>query len=827
MEKDTSLADKESSHSSVNEKGSAGLADIDVLGAEIQAVPEDLLEAAEHAKTMTAEEIDETIHRIVEEHHDDPNFPPRVLAAANRYLYDEELKQNPAEYQQIYDELKVEAALIVINSPYAEVRAVVDNHDDTNVSGATFRTLVIGTIFVGAGGFINQFFSIRYPSILVYPNCAQVLAFPAAKLNGTPPDKAVHDIWLYVESQPEHMLITIMANVGFNTPYTNNIIWVQYLPLYFNSAWATNFGYQIMVALSTNFIGYGLAGLTRRFLVYPAYAIWPTNLAMIALNRAFHAEKETVANGWRVTKMRWFLYCFCGMFVYFWFPDFIFQSLSYFNWMTWISPTNVHLAAITGSISGLGLNPIPTFDWNQFTPILDPLIYPFFSTFNTFIGAIITLPIIVALWYTNTWNTGYLPINSNRVFDNTGNFYNVSNAVGSNTLFNQTLYENYSPAYLAAGNILLYGVFFAVYTATLTHAALYHRKEILHGLKSILSRKKTSEIHKDVHVRLMMAYKEVPEWHYLVVLVAAIALGAAGVGAYPTETTPAVVLYGVFLAAIFVIPIGIILAITNVQITLNVLAELFGGLWFPGNAVAMNYFKYVTTAHCLNFAQDLKLAHYMHIPPVHTFWAQTYATIVSSFVCIAILNFQMTKIADVCTPHQVDHFICPGINTFFTASVLWGTLGPKRMFGAGGIYNSLLYCFLIGAVIPIPFYVLRKRFKIFEYIHLPVIIAGGLGWAPYNLANLWPAVPVAWVFNVYIKKHYLAWWSKYNYITTTAFSASIAICAVVIFFAVQWPNVSIDWIGNNRPFLGCDNDGCPRLPIPDSGFFGPGPGEFH
>jgi hypothetical protein len=28
-----------------------------------------------------------------------------------------------------------------------------------------------------------------------------------------------------------------------------------------------------------------------------------------------------------------------------------------------------------------------------------------------------------------------------------------------------------------------------------------------------------------------------------------------------------------------------------VQVTLNVLAELFGGLWFPGNAVAMNYFK--------------------------------------------------------------------------------------------------------------------------------------------------------------------------------------------------------------------------------------------
>ncbi len=30
-------------------------------------------------------------------------------------------------------------------------------------------------------------------------------------------------------SRKEHMLITIMANVAFSTPYTDNIIWVQYL----------------------------------------------------------------------------------------------------------------------------------------------------------------------------------------------------------------------------------------------------------------------------------------------------------------------------------------------------------------------------------------------------------------------------------------------------------------------------------------------------------------------------------------------------------------------------------------------------------------------
>lgn len=73
------------------------------------------------------------------------------------------------------------------------------------------------------------------------------------------------------------------------------------------------------------------------------------------------------------------------------------------------------------------------------------------------------------------------------------------------------------------------------------------------------------------------------------------------------------------------------------------------------------------------------------------------ASAVSTFVCVGVLNFQMTGIPNVCEPTQKDKFTCPSINTFFTASVLWGTLGPKKMFGGGAIYNSLLYCFLIGA----------------------------------------------------------------------------------------------------------------------------------
>ena len=66
------------------------------------------------------------------------------------------------------------------NSPYAEVRAVVDNHDDPDMAASTFRSWFIGTIFVGAGGFINQFFGIRAPGITVGANVAQLLCVSSA-----------------------------------------------------------------------------------------------------------------------------------------------------------------------------------------------------------------------------------------------------------------------------------------------------------------------------------------------------------------------------------------------------------------------------------------------------------------------------------------------------------------------------------------------------------------------------------------------------------------------------------------------------------------------
>lgn len=74
-------------------------------------------------------------------------------------------------------------------------------------------------------------------------------------------------------------------------------------------------------------------------------------------------------------------------------------------------------------------------------------------------------------------------------------------------------------------------------------------------------------------------------------LVASIAFASGGIAGWQTYTTVGVVFYGIALCLIFVVPVGIIKAITGVEVTLNVLAEFIGGSWVAGNALAMNYFK--------------------------------------------------------------------------------------------------------------------------------------------------------------------------------------------------------------------------------------------
>jgi hypothetical protein len=63
--------------------------------------------------------------------------------------------------------------------------------------------------------------------------------------------------------------------------------------------------------------GFGIAGISRRLLVWPASMIWPYNLIITTNLNTFHAEDEGTGG---MTRFKFFMIALAGAFAYYFFP---------------------------------------------------------------------------------------------------------------------------------------------------------------------------------------------------------------------------------------------------------------------------------------------------------------------------------------------------------------------------------------------------------------------------------------------------------------------------------------------------------------------------
>ncbi|CCF36791.1 hypothetical protein CH063_08276 [Colletotrichum higginsianum] len=216
-----------------------------VFESHLNVTEDDLIEAKAIAANLTLEGVQKMMKNVLRIHDRDPNFPHSVLMKIHEFLDNENVFENPEKHEQIIWEMKLEAALITNNSPYSEVRAVVDNKDDPNLPCGTIRAWTIGVFFSVFLAFINQLFSIRQPAISIESNVAQLLAFPIGKAWEKLMPNVVFTVFGHKLplnpgrfNKKEHMLIAIMANTAKSLPYTQYIVWTQVLPQYFNQPYA-------------------------------------------------------------------------------------------------------------------------------------------------------------------------------------------------------------------------------------------------------------------------------------------------------------------------------------------------------------------------------------------------------------------------------------------------------------------------------------------------------------------------------------------------------------------------------------------------------------
>ncbi|KAG6360398.1 hypothetical protein INS49_011457 [Diaporthe citri] len=761
------------------------------------------------------------LEKIKHAHQFDPNLPQEKLDFINKALHDGDA-----------GEIIEADALFTEDSPYDEVRAAVRPTDSGGVAN-TVRAWVLGLFFVSIGSGLNMFLSMRSPAINFPALVVQLLAYPLgcfwAKVVPTRVFNTFGVKWTFNTGPftiKEHVVVTLMSNVSIGYAYsTDALLALQGKPFYdVNLGW----GFQLLFTLSSQLIGIGLAGLSRRFLVWPAAMIWPNQFSSTSLFFALHDKSKSdgsESNGWTISRYRYFFYVLIAMFCYYWIPAVLWQGLSVFAFITWVKPDNVVVNQLFGGYTGLSLIPI-TFDWTYVTAYLgDPLLAPVHTAISELTGLFVFVILAtIGITYSGAIYSQYLPINTSQTYDNTQSKYSVSRILGDNFTFDLKKYQEYSPLFLPPTFALNYGLSFAALTAALVHCGLFHGKEILYRLKAARNQE------PDIHMKLMKKYQDAPDWWYLALFAISMGLGLATALGYDSQLPWWAFFVAIILAIVFMIPSTTILAISNLALALNVLSPFLAGFMIPGQPIGVMIFKVYSTivlGQAQTYAGDLKLGHYMKIPPRITFWCQVVATAWATFVQIAVMNWTLGNIEGVCDIDQPAKFSCPNGRAFFSSSIVWGVIGPYRMFGTGSIYQYFNVFWVIGGILPCILYALVKYGGRLSWIgrtlHAPVML-GAMGWLP-------PATPlsfstwgiVALIFNHFIKKRFHGWWRQYNYVTAAALDAGLIISTIVIFFAITFPGATIpQWWGNVGVYNTMDAEYTAILKTVDEGqTFGP------
>ena len=207
-----------------------------------------------------------------------------------------------------------------------------------------------------------------------------------------------------------------------------------------------------------------------------------------------------------------------------------------------------------------------------------------------------------------------------------------------------------------------------------------------------------------------------------------------------------------------------------------------------------------------------------------------FKQVLGAFVNTGVNAWALSNVAGVCVnDQQPNGFICPVGRTVFSSSIIWGVIGPARLYSFGKPYASLLHFFWIGPLMPLITWLLWKKTKVdlFSWINWPLIFAGTSFAPPATGINYSSWVVVNFIFNGFVFKKAFDWWTKYNYVLAAALDTGVALSGLVIFFCISYPGaVFPSWWGNSVYEKTADALGIPWKQLPAQGYFGPPPGSW-
>ncbi|KAI8339232.1 OPT family small oligopeptide transporter [Chlamydoabsidia padenii] len=580
----------------------------------------------------------------------------------------------------------------------------------------------------------------------------------------------------------------------------------------------------VFLIFATQLVGYGIAGQLRSFLVYPANMIWPTTLPTITLIRTLTSDRDEAKK-----RSRYFFYIFAGIFVYEFIPQYMFPLLGGFSIFCLAKDDSVWFTRLFGGTNvneGLGILSL-SFDWNLLS-YYSPMVLPLWVQLNIYSGIFMLWLIAPLLYYFNVWNAQSFHFLSNGIFaidpdTGMGYPYPQKKVLNEDNSLNYTKLEEIGPPQYSVVFAFSYILINFGVTASISHIALYYGKQILAIIRNV--RTKALDKNPDIHNQLMKSYKEVPTWWYYIVFVLGIAVNIGLAYANHSSLPFWGVIFAVGLSTVLSLPLNMISAVTGSGFGLNVLTEMICGFVLPGLPVANMYFKtlgYNTLSQAGAMAGDLKVGHYLKVPPKMIFFSQIIGTIIGGiFNYIVNENIVSTK-RDILLDPNGGNNIWSGASpqTINSAAITWGAIGPMAMFGPSSRYYIILWAFVIGFFLPVPGWLLHKKFpKVgFNYINIPMVLVGMATLPGTNSSWVTVSFIIILFTQGFIKRRYNAWFVKYNYLTSAALDSGTSLLVFVISmalfggasgnvynFPVWWGN-RIDASYVDHCCLNCDED---------------------
>lgn len=140
-------------------------------------------------------------------------------------------------------------------------------------------------------------------------------------------------------------------------------------------------------------------------------------------------------------------------------------------------------------------------------------------------------------------------------------------------------------------------------------------------------------------------------------------------------------------------------------------------------------------------------------------------------------------------------------------------------------YYPLIFFFIIGALAPIPFYFLARRWPhaFWRYVNMPVFLNGVAQIPPASGINYASWFLTGAVFQWFVRRFHFRWWMRFNYILSAGLDAGVALGMVVVFFCVLYPTggKTLKWWGNEVFMNTLDAMGVPGLTLAEGDIIGP------